>query len=106
MFLADVASWARDERVVSNGFIERVQREVAEHDLIGRIFYYWDRQARGALSLQVRVLLRGHQKGVLTGWQDLVLGLDEVMHNDLMGNIQVSSKSRRSYSIYRNFSLQ
>ncbi|CAE6428102.1 unnamed protein product [Rhizoctonia solani] len=71
VFLADVASWARDERVVSNGFIERVQREVADHDLIGRIFYYWDRQARGALSLQ-----------------DLVLGLDEVMHNDLMGNIQ------------------
>lgn len=53
--MADIASWARDERVVSNGFIERVQREVAEHDLIGRIFYYWDRQARGALSLQVRV---------------------------------------------------
>ncbi|CAE6364637.1 unnamed protein product [Rhizoctonia solani] len=71
VFLADVASWARDERVVSNGFIERVQREVADHDLIGRIFYYWDRQARGALSLQ-----------------DLVLGLDEVMHNDLMGSIQ------------------
>ncbi|KAG8689365.1 hypothetical protein FRC11_002935 [Ceratobasidium sp. 423] len=71
VFLADIASWARDERVVSNGFIERVQREVADHDLIGRIFYYWDRQARGALSLQ-----------------DLVLGLDEVMHNDLMGNIQ------------------
>ncbi|KAG8707803.1 hypothetical protein FRC09_001608, partial [Ceratobasidium sp. 395] len=71
VFLADIASWARDERVVSNGFAERVQREIAEHELIGRIFYYWDRQARGALSLQ-----------------DLVLGLDEVMHNDLMGNIQ------------------
>ncbi|KAG8744610.1 hypothetical protein FRC10_009835 [Ceratobasidium sp. 414] len=67
----DEVSWARDERVVSNGFAERVQREIAEHELIGRIFYYWDRQARGALSLQ-----------------DLVLGLDEVMHNDLMGNIQ------------------
>ncbi|KAG8706436.1 hypothetical protein FRC08_001075, partial [Ceratobasidium sp. 394] len=71
VFLADIVSWARDERVVSNGFVERVQREIAEHELIGRIFYYWDRQARGALSLQ-----------------DLVLGLDEVMHNDLMGNIQ------------------
>ncbi|QRV89023.1 GTPase-activating protein GYP2 [Ceratobasidium sp. AG-Ba] len=71
VFLADIASWARDERIVSNAFVERVQREIAEHDLIGRIFYYWDRQARGALSLQ-----------------DLVLGLDEVMHNDLMGNIQ------------------
>ncbi|KAG9088534.1 hypothetical protein FRC06_001979 [Ceratobasidium sp. 370] len=71
VFLADIVSWARDERVVSNGFVERVQRELAEHELIGRIFYYWDRQARGALSLQ-----------------DLVLGLDEVMHNDLMGNIE------------------
>jgi len=71
LFLADIASWARDERIVSNAFVERVQREIAEHDLIGRIFYHWDRQARGALSLQ-----------------DLVLGLDEVMHNDLMGNIQ------------------
>ncbi|CAE6473441.1 unnamed protein product [Rhizoctonia solani] len=84
VFLADIASWARDERVVSNGFIERVQREVADHDLIGRIFYYWDRQARGALSLQ-----------------DLVLGLDEVMHNDLMGNIQVERTWNWDF-IFRN----
>jgi hypothetical protein len=61
VFLADIASWARNERIVSNAFVERVHREIAEHDLIGRIFYYWDRQARGALSLQVSLF--GHGGG-------------------------------------------
>lgn len=36
---------------------ERVDREVAEHELIDRLFYFWDLSHRGALSFQVRVFL-------------------------------------------------
>lgn len=70
VFLSEIATWARDETVVSNGFQvcqllsksfpsdrlfqERVDREVAEHELIDRLFYFWDFSHRGALSFQVR----------------------------------------------------
>ncbi|KAG8974931.1 hypothetical protein FRC05_006608 [Tulasnella sp. 425] len=70
-FLAFVASWARDEMVVSNGFQQRVQRDVVDHALIHRLFYSWDYSSRGALSLQ-----------------DIVMGLEGVMFNDLMSNIE------------------
>jgi len=32
---------------------ERIDREVAEHELIDRLFYFWDFSHRGALSFQV-----------------------------------------------------
>jgi len=44
---------------------------MAEHEFIDRLFYFWDVSCRGALSLQ-----------------DLVSGLDGVMFNDLMENIE------------------
>lgn len=52
-FLAEVATWARDEYVISNGFQERTERKVPEHDVVARVFRYWDSEKRGTLSLQV-----------------------------------------------------
>ncbi|KAH8116325.1 TBC-domain-containing protein [Phellopilus nigrolimitatus] len=71
LFLSEICSWARDDKVISNGFKERVDREVAEHEIIDRLFYFWDASCRGSLSLQ-----------------DIVDGLDGVMFNDLMDNIE------------------
>ncbi|KAJ6580842.1 rab-GTPase-TBC domain-containing protein [Mycena capillaripes] len=70
-FLSEIATWARDERIVSNGFQRRVDREIAEHEFIDRLFFFWDTSCRGALS-----------------FQDLIFGLDGVMFNDLMENIE------------------
>ncbi|PPQ97559.1 hypothetical protein CVT26_002344 [Gymnopilus dilepis] len=70
-FLSEIASWARDEKIVMNGFQQRIDREVAEHEFIDRLFYFWDTGCHGALS-----------------FQDLVSGLDGVMFNDLMENIE------------------
>ncbi|PFH46202.1 hypothetical protein AMATHDRAFT_70349 [Amanita thiersii Skay4041] len=70
-FMSEVATWARDEKIVINGLTRRVDREVAEHEFIDRLFYFWDTSCRGALS-----------------FQDLVSGLDGVMFNDLMENIE------------------
>ncbi|GJJ11457.1 hypothetical protein Clacol_005690 [Clathrus columnatus] len=53
VFLSNIATWARDESIVSNGFQERVDRQLAEHELIDRLFYFWDFSRRGALSFQV-----------------------------------------------------
>ncbi|KAK7031705.1 rab-GTPase-TBC domain-containing protein [Favolaschia claudopus] len=70
-FLSEIATWARDERIVSNGFQRRIDREIAEHEFIDRLFFFWDTACRGALS-----------------FQDLISGLDGVMFNDLMENIE------------------
>ncbi|KAH6916312.1 rab-GTPase-TBC domain-containing protein, partial [Coprinopsis sp. MPI-PUGE-AT-0042] len=70
-FLSEVATWARDEKIVMNGLIQRIDREVADHEFIDRLFFFWDTSCRGALS-----------------YQDLVYGLDGVMFNDLMDNIE------------------
>ncbi|KAF8315771.1 hypothetical protein F5887DRAFT_1228861 [Amanita rubescens] len=65
-FLSEIATWARDEKmIVMNGLT------VTEHEFIDRLFYFWDTSCRGALS-----------------FQDLVSGLDGVMLNDLMENIE------------------
>ena len=75
-FLSEVASWAREERIVMNGFQvcallalyrrnfdshsfkkQRIDREVAEHEFIDRLFYFWDVGCHGALSFQVISLL-------------------------------------------------
>ncbi|EPQ56670.1 TBC-domain-containing protein [Gloeophyllum trabeum ATCC 11539] len=71
VFLSEIATWARDEKIIINGFQQRVDREVAEHEFIDRLFYFWDVHCKGALS-----------------FQDLVSGLDGVMFNDLMENIE------------------
>ncbi|KAG6902023.1 hypothetical protein C0995_005356 [Termitomyces sp. Mi166 len=70
-FLSEIATWARNEKIVSNGFQQRVDREIAEHEFIDRLFFFWDTSCHGALS-----------------FQDLVSGLDGVMFNDLMENIE------------------
>lgn len=72
LFLADIASWARDETLVKSvGFLERVERVAVDHELIDRLFHAWDRSNKGSLSLQ-----------------DIVLGLSQFMFNDLMANMQ------------------
>ncbi|KAI5985918.1 TBC-domain-containing protein [Pisolithus orientalis] len=71
VFLGEIATWARDEKVIFNGFQQRIDRQVAEHELIDRLFYFWDTSCRGSLS-----------------FQDLVSGLDGVMFNDLMESIE------------------
>jgi hypothetical protein len=53
-FISGIATWARDEKVVKNGFHEHVDRTPAEHELIDRIFVAWDIENQGALSFQVR----------------------------------------------------
>ncbi|KIY44988.1 TBC-domain-containing protein [Fistulina hepatica ATCC 64428] len=70
-FLSEIATWARDEKIVMNGFQQRMDREVAEHEFIDRLFFFWDTACRGTLS-----------------FQDLISGLDGVMFNDLMENIE------------------
>ncbi|KAF7983686.1 hypothetical protein HWV62_19599 [Athelia sp. TMB] len=70
-FLSEVATWARDETIVLNGFQQRIDRKIAEHEFIDRLYFFWDTSCRGALS-----------------FQDLVSGLDGVMFNDLMENIE------------------
>ncbi|KAH9975804.1 rab-GTPase-TBC domain-containing protein [Lactifluus volemus] len=71
VFLSEIATWARDEKIVMNGFQQRVDREVADHEFMDRLFFFWDYSCRGALSLQ-----------------DLVTGLDGIVFGDLMDNIE------------------
>jgi hypothetical protein len=71
VFLSEIATWARDEKIVINGFQvylsvvteglfakscfqQRVDREVADHEFIDRLFMFWDYSCQGALSFQVR----------------------------------------------------
>jgi len=72
-FMAEVATWARDEFVVSNGFQERIERKVPENELVARLFNHWDSEKRGTLSLQ-----------------DIVTGLDSIMfaRDDVMASIE------------------
>lgn len=63
LFMGEVATWARDEYIVSNGFQQRVERKVPEHETVERLFQWWDTGSKGWLSLQ-----------------DVVTGLDRVMH--------------------------
>ncbi|GAA5849918.1 hypothetical protein JCM8547_000954 [Rhodosporidiobolus lusitaniae] len=69
-FMADIATWARDEKVVKNGLLEHVERYPADHALIDKIFASWDKSLSGSLN-----------------FQDIVTGLDGVLFNDLMANI-------------------
>ncbi|KAM0793168.1 hypothetical protein ACM66B_000642 [Microbotryomycetes sp. NB124-2] len=70
MLMADIATWARDEKIVKNGFHEHVDRTPVDHQLLDRIFRLWDLSSKGGLT-----------------FQDLVTGLDGVLFNDLMSNI-------------------
>lgn len=65
LFLGEVATWARDEYIVSNGLQERIERRVPEEGLAARIFQFWDRDQVGSLS-----------------FQDIVTGLDELLSTE------------------------
>lgn len=62
LFLGEIATWARDQYIVSNGLQERIERRVPETDLAAHLFRFWDREKCGSLSLQ-----------------EIVTGLDEIM---------------------------
>jgi hypothetical protein len=54
--MADVATWARNERVVKNGLLEHIDRQPADHQFIDKIFAAWDTSLQGSLSFQVRLV--------------------------------------------------
>ncbi|KAK4054839.1 hypothetical protein OIV83_000763 [Microbotryomycetes sp. JL201] len=70
LLMADIATWARDEKLVKNGFHEHIDRTPVDHQLLDRLFRLWDSSSKGGLT-----------------FQDLVTGLDGVLFNDLMSNI-------------------
>ncbi|KAM6496635.1 hypothetical protein JOM56_007108 [Amanita muscaria] len=51
-FLSEIATWARDEKIVLNELTWRVDKDVATHDFIDRLFYFWGTSCRGALFFQ------------------------------------------------------
>lgn len=61
IFLSEIVSWARDDVTISNLGFSRVDRQVADHELIDRIFYSFDRSSKGALSLQVSPVSTRHR---------------------------------------------
>jgi len=67
---------------------QRIDREIAEHEFIDRLFYFWDTSCRGALSFQVGFISSDCSFGFTAYFKDLVSGLDGVMFNDLMENIE------------------
>jgi hypothetical protein len=67
---------------------QRIDRKVAEHEFIDRLFFFWDTSCRGALSFQVSWLLGFLLLQMLTHVQDLISGLNGVMFNGLMENIE------------------
>ncbi|GAA5978525.1 hypothetical protein JCM11641_007973 [Rhodosporidiobolus odoratus] len=69
-FIADVSTWARDEKVVKNGLLEHVERHPADHALIDKVFASWDKTLKGSLS-----------------FQDVIDGLDGVLFNDLVSSL-------------------
>ncbi|WVQ75931.1 hypothetical protein IAR50_005566 [Cryptococcus sp. DSM 104548] len=71
IFLSGIATWAREETVTTNAFMQRTDKKIADHDLLDRLFYAWDHQGQGSLSLQ-----------------DVVIGLDRVMSAGLMESIE------------------
>ncbi|KAK4058097.1 hypothetical protein OIO90_000836 [Microbotryomycetes sp. JL221] len=70
MLMSDIVTWARDEKLVKNGFHEHIERSPVNHQLLDRVFRFWDHSSSGGLT-----------------FQDLILGLDDVLFNDLMANI-------------------
>ncbi|KAK8847460.1 hypothetical protein IAR55_005318 [Kwoniella newhampshirensis] len=71
VFLSEIATWAREETVTTNAFIQRTDKSIADHELIDRLFFAWDSQKLGTLSLQ-----------------DVVMGLNRVMTGGLMESIE------------------
>ena len=79
--MSEIATWAREDTIIVNLGFERVERKVADHELIDRLFYSWDRSSKGALSLQ-----------------DIVIGLDSIIGVGLMESIEVSKTQVRTFA--------
>ncbi|WFD44034.1 hypothetical protein MPSI1_002699 [Malassezia psittaci] len=62
LFLSEVATWARDEYIVSNGLQERIERRIPDKEFAAELFKFWDQDHCGTLS-----------------FQDIVTGLDELL---------------------------
>lgn len=90
-FIADIATWARDEKTVKNGLLWHIERQPKDHVFIDRIFTAWDTTGEGSLSLQVRSLVLPMLASLSLTQprpsQDVVTGLDSVLFNDLMQNV-------------------
>ncbi|RSH86713.1 uncharacterized protein EHS24_004984 [Apiotrichum porosum] len=71
VLLSGIATWAREETITTNAFMQRTERRIADHEMIDRLFFMWDSQKLGTLSLQ-----------------DVVMGLDRVMSADLLESIE------------------
>ncbi|EAU90080.2 GTPase activating protein [Coprinopsis cinerea okayama7 len=82
-FLSEIATWARDEKIVMNGF------QPSTSSLTGCSFSGTLRVEAGFLSRRVVVSSTPiRTRGADAFFQDLVSGLDGVMFNDLMENIE------------------
>lgn len=101
LFLGEIASWARDEYVVSNGLQERIERKVPEHETVKRIFNHWDRENRGTLGLQVSHSRSRRRCG--SGVSDLVVPLSLppflLGHHLWLGQDHVCRRCHGSYSV-------
>lgn len=83
LFLGEMATWARDEYIVSNGFQQRIERKVPEHVTVERLFKWWDTEKKGWLSLQVSLLQLPslNPSPMLTSLlaQNIITGMDAIM---------------------------
>lgn len=60
VFLSGIATWAREETITSNAFIQRTNRQVAEHELIDRYVHVWALvQKEGGLLTQIDCFIAG-----------------------------------------------
>lgn len=78
VFLGDIATWAREETVTTNAFIQRTDRKVADHELIDRYAIYLDMGHElnglglvGCSSPGIhKVKVRSHCKMSFLGWTE------------------------------------
>lgn len=57
VFISEIASWAREEVVTTNAFMQRVERKIADHDLLDRYVFFLlllDADVKACFSLGIR----------------------------------------------------
>ncbi|KIM53854.1 hypothetical protein SCLCIDRAFT_1222484 [Scleroderma citrinum Foug A] len=77
VFLSEILTWVRNEKIIFNAFQQCSDREVVEHELIDRLFFFWDTSRRGSLSFQDVVSGLDDKDGYLS--KDEVLTLSECL---------------------------